>query len=96
MIVFIANDWTADKYSNTVNLPKTSFDMRANSTVKEPQLQAFWKENRVYEKLSRENSGVRKVGNPFCVVLARLGCMVNTPRMDKQNLSVPPGCLHST
>lgn len=45
-------------YSKTVNLPQTGFDMRANSVVREPQLQQFWEEQRVYEKLSRENQGV--------------------------------------
>jgi hypothetical protein len=45
-------------YSKTVNLPQTAFDMRANSTVKEPALQAFWADNKVYETLSRENPGV--------------------------------------
>ncbi|GAB4814888.1 hypothetical protein N2152v2_001934 [Parachlorella kessleri] len=44
-------------YSKTVNLPQTVFDMRANSVVREPQLQQWWEENRIYEKLSRENPG---------------------------------------
>jgi isoleucyl-tRNA synthetase len=44
-------------YSKTVNLPQTSFDMRANSVVREPQLQAFWQENGIYESLSRDNPG---------------------------------------
>lgn len=44
-------------YSKTVNLPQTAFDMRANSVVREPQLQQFWAENRIYEQLSRDNPG---------------------------------------
>lgn len=44
-------------YSKSVNLPQTSFDMRANSVVREPELQAFWSKHRVYETLSRENHG---------------------------------------
>ncbi|KAL4446248.1 hypothetical protein ABPG77_003055 [Micractinium sp. CCAP 211/92] len=44
-------------YSKTVNLPQTKFDMRANSVVREPQLQQFWQDNRIYEQLSRENPG---------------------------------------
>lgn len=44
-------------YSKTVNLPQTSFDMRANSVIKEPQIQSFWKENNIYETLSRHNPG---------------------------------------
>lgn len=49
--------FTAGVYSKTVNLPQTKFDMRANSVVREPQLQAFWKDNRIYEKLCEENPG---------------------------------------
>ena len=44
-------------YSETVNLPQTKFDMRANSVVREPQLQAFWEENKIYETLSQSNPG---------------------------------------
>lgn len=52
----------AGVYSKTVNLPQTGFDMRANSVVREPQLQKFWEENKIYEKLSRENQGVGQGG----------------------------------
>ncbi|KFM24270.1 Isoleucine-tRNA ligase [Auxenochlorella protothecoides] len=31
--------------------------MRANSVVREPQIQAFWEEKGVYQKLSRNNPG---------------------------------------
>ncbi|KAI7846319.1 hypothetical protein COHA_000156 [Chlorella ohadii] len=44
-------------YSKTVNLPQTAFDMRANSVVREPQLQQWWADNKIYEQLSRDNSG---------------------------------------
>jgi len=47
----------AKDYKTTVNLPKTGFDMRANSTKKEPELQQFWAEHQIYEKLSQENPG---------------------------------------
>jgi hypothetical protein len=50
-------------YSKTVNLPQTKFDMRANSVVREPQLQQFWQDNKIYEQLSRENPGVRLPGS---------------------------------
>lgn len=55
-------------YSSTVNLPQTNFEQRANALKKEPKLQAFWEENRVYERLSRENSGdpfILHDGPPF-------------------------------
>ena len=44
-------------YKDTVNLPKTSFDMRANAIKREPELQQFWAENQIYERLSQNNPG---------------------------------------
>ena len=44
-------------YKETVNLPKTKFDMRANATKREPEIQKFWAENQVYERLSQNNPG---------------------------------------
>lgn len=44
-------------YKETVLLPKTSFDMRANATQREPEIQAFWAENHIYETLSTSNPG---------------------------------------
>lgn len=57
-----------NSYSSTVNLPKTAFEQRANSTKREPQLQQYWDENRIYEHLSRENPGdpfILHDGPPF-------------------------------
>lgn len=42
-------------YKDTVNLPKTGFDMRANAVKKEPELQEFWAKEQVYEKLAQNN-----------------------------------------
>lgn len=44
-------------YKDTVNLPQTRFEMRANAVKREPQLQQFWRENQIYERLSQENPG---------------------------------------
>ena len=44
-------------YKDTVNLPKTKFDMRANAVKREPEIQKFWQENQIYERLSQENPG---------------------------------------
>lgn len=43
------------KLKDTVNLPQTKFDMRANAKTREPQLQQFWAEHQIYEKLSHNN-----------------------------------------
>jgi isoleucyl-tRNA synthetase len=44
-------------YKETVLLPQTRFDMRANATKREPEIQAFWAENQIYETLSTSNPG---------------------------------------
>ncbi len=38
-------------YKATLNLPKTSFPMKANLTEREPQFLRFWDERRIYQKL---------------------------------------------
>ncbi|MBE8999446.1 isoleucine--tRNA ligase [Nostoc sp. LEGE 12447] len=44
-------------YKDTVNLPKTSFDMRANAIKREPEIQKFWEENKIYDRLFESNPG---------------------------------------
>ena len=44
-------------YKDTLNLLKTDFSMRANSRQREPELQGFWAELNLYNRLSRENPG---------------------------------------
>ena len=46
----------AKSYKETVNLPQTGFNMRANAVQREPELQQFWAENKIYEQLSQNNS----------------------------------------
>ncbi|MEH2069168.1 MAG: isoleucine--tRNA ligase [Nostoc sp.] len=44
-------------YKDTVNLPKTNFEMRANAIKREPEIQKFWLENKIYDRLSQNNPG---------------------------------------
>ncbi|MHC5599605.1 MAG: isoleucine--tRNA ligase [Nostoc sp.] len=44
-------------YKDTVNLPKTNFDMRANAIKREPEIQKFWEENKIYDRLFENNPG---------------------------------------
>ncbi len=37
-------------FKNTLNLPKTTLEMRANAVVKEVNTQKFWEDNNIYEK----------------------------------------------
>ncbi len=46
----------AKSYKETVNLPQTEFNMRANAVQREPELQQFWAENQIYEQLSQNNT----------------------------------------
>ncbi|MCC5897141.1 MAG: isoleucine--tRNA ligase [Phormidium sp. BM_Day4_Bin.17] len=45
------------RYKDTVNLPQTEFSMRANAVVREPELQTFWDNRKIYQKLSQTNPG---------------------------------------
>eukprot|EP00892_Ulva_mutabilis_P007438 jgi/Ulvmu1/5066/UM021_0083.1 len=44
-------------YSPTVNLPVTDFNIRGMAKVKEPEIQQWWAEEAVYERLAAENPG---------------------------------------
>ncbi|EXB74782.1 Isoleucine--tRNA ligase [Morus notabilis] len=45
------------KYKHTVDLPKTTFGMRANSLVREPELHKIWDDNEVFKRVVDKNSG---------------------------------------
>lgn len=45
-------------YSPTVTTPVTDFNLRANSVVREPQIQDYWAQQQVYEHLASSNAGV--------------------------------------
>ena len=57
------------EYKDTLNLPKTTLEMRANATKKEPETQKFWEEVNVYEKnlaqRDKSNSFVLHDGPPY-------------------------------
>ena len=42
---------TKKEYKNTLNLPQTTLQMRANATKREPEIQEFWAENNIYEEM---------------------------------------------
>ncbi|KAH0992933.1 hypothetical protein GBA52_004416 [Prunus armeniaca] len=45
------------KYKHTVDLPKTSFGMRANSLIREPEIQKIWDDNQVFKRVVGKNTG---------------------------------------
>ncbi|MBP5975475.1 isoleucine--tRNA ligase [Brasilonema sp. CT11] len=68
------------KYKDTVNLPKTKFDMRANAVKREPEIQKFWEENKIYERLSQNNPGdlfILHDGPPYANGSLHLGHALN-------------------
>jgi isoleucyl-tRNA synthetase len=68
------------KYSGTVLLPKTTFDQRANSLKREPEIQKFWADNDIYAKLSKNNVGEKFVlhdGPPYANGNLHIGHALN-------------------
>ncbi|MBW4691919.1 MAG: isoleucine--tRNA ligase [Lyngbya sp. HA4199-MV5] len=75
-------------YKDTVNLPKTSFDMRANAVKREPELQAFWEAEQLYQQLSQENPGelfVLHDGPPYANGTLHMGHALNKVLKDVIN-----------
>jgi isoleucyl-tRNA synthetase len=54
-------DSTKKDYKDSINLPKTTLEMRANAAQKEPLTQKFWEDNKIYEK----NLAQRDKANKF-------------------------------
>lgn len=66
-------DVVAGPYKDTVNLPQTSFNMRANSIQREPQIQKFWQDNKVYEGCLQDDSKVCLPAYTCCMILRVAG-----------------------
>ncbi|MDM9379989.1 isoleucine--tRNA ligase [Chlorogloeopsis sp. ULAP01] len=67
-------------YKDTVNLPKTNFDMRANAIKREPEIQKFWQDNKIYDRLSENNPGelfILHDGPPYANGSLHLGHALN-------------------
>ncbi|HEY9610824.1 isoleucine--tRNA ligase, partial [Allocoleopsis sp.] len=70
----------AKSYKDTVNLPQTKFDMRANAVKREPELQKFWEDHQIYEQLSQNNPGeifILHDGPPYANGSLHLGHALN-------------------
>ena len=53
-------------YSETINLPKTNFSMKANLSEKETQWLGFWHKNKIYDKLKKK---IKKVLSMFYMMV---------------------------
>jgi isoleucyl-tRNA synthetase len=68
------------KYSRTVLLPVTSFDQRANSLKKEPELQKWWADNNIYKNLAENAKGEKFIlhdGPPYANGNLHIGHALN-------------------
>ncbi len=68
-------------YKKTLNLPQTSFPMKANLSKREPEILAKWDEVRLYELLREHSKGRRKYilhdGPPYANGHIHLGTALN-------------------
>ncbi|NTW05395.1 MAG: isoleucine--tRNA ligase [Peptococcaceae bacterium] len=68
-------------YSQSLNLPKTDFPMRANLAEREPEILKFWQEIDVYKLVSQKNQGRPKFilhdGPPYANGHIHLGHALN-------------------
>src|SRR3972149_10809010 len=68
-------------YKNTLNLPNTSFPMKANLAQKEPDFLARWDKNKIYTKLRQKYSGTKKYilhdGPPYANGHIHIGTALN-------------------
>ncbi len=72
-------------YKDTVNLPQTKFDMRANAVKREPELQKFWADEQIFERLSQSNPGeifVLHDGPPYANGTLHMGHALNKTLKD--------------
>lgn len=63
------NSETKKEYKDTLNLPQTTLAMRANAVMREPEIQKFWQENNIYEKMisrrDKANKFILHDGPPY-------------------------------
>lgn len=75
------NNKSKRDYSQTLNLPKTEFSMRAGLPKKEPELIAKWDEMKLYKKLREQSKGRPKYvlhdGPPYANGTLHIGHALN-------------------
>ncbi len=69
------------EYKDTIFLPKTSFEMRANLPTKEPQIIEEWDKEKIFEKLRSKSKGREKFvlhdGPPYANGHIHMGTALN-------------------
>jgi len=68
-------------YKDTLNLPKTAFDMKANLTQREPAMLAAWQKENLYAKIREARKGAEKWvlhdGPPYANGDIHMGHLIN-------------------
>jgi len=71
----------SNDYKDTLNLPKTSFPMRANLPKREPEILKKWEEDRIYDRIRETSRGREKYilhdGPPYANGNIHLGTALN-------------------
>ena len=69
------------EYKDTIFLPKTSFEMRANLPLKEPKILEEWNKQNIYKKLRKKSKGREKFvlhdGPPYANGHIHMGTALN-------------------
>ena len=69
------------EYKDTIFLPKTNFEMRANLPNKEPKILSEWNEKNIYKKLREQSKGREKFvlhdGPPYANGHIHMGTALN-------------------
>ncbi len=71
-------------YKDTLNLLQTNFGMRANATLREPELQAFWREKNIDFEL-----GLNNTGETFTSLLLLLLLLLPPPPSSSADFTAP-------
>ncbi|MHC4546520.1 MAG: class I tRNA ligase family protein, partial [Planctomycetota bacterium] len=68
-------------YRDTLNLPKTSFSMKANLVQREPQLRKEWAEKNIYAQIQKARKGAPQYilhdGPPYANGDIHMGHVIN-------------------
>ncbi len=75
-------------YKSTLNLPQTEFPMKADAAKREPTIQSFWLQEKVYERLSESNPGepfILHDGPPYANGAIHMGHTLNKILKDTIN-----------
>ena len=85
-VIDVAETKTRKSFSETLNLPKTDFPMKANLPAREPEIEALWEDKDLYGEIRRARAGAPKFilhdGPPYANAPIHLGQALNKTLKD--------------